>query len=273
MREALPSKTGLYFLWLASRLVTNAGNTMRHYILTFALAMFSIGAIAQDCTQRDFASFDDVNAAVSRLLSFPGYTGFDEKILNRSGDLAAVAVTKSVTVQQMNSPEKARQVLLILHMAFAVPELIADSCSRTPTVALLLLDELERTEYGRQPNVIENARFEIRHNTSTGQPLESVTLPGSPAVDSEHTQWVSSVLAWSDDIKPGMTRKNLLRVFTTEGGVSTRTHRTYVLKGCPYIKVDVEFAAASQERDLSTELPDDRIIKISKPYLDYSVID
>jgi hypothetical protein len=35
------------------------------------------------------------------------------------------------------------------------------------------------SDYGRQPNVIGNARFEIKHNTSTGRPLEPVTLPQS----------------------------------------------------------------------------------------------
>jgi hypothetical protein len=246
---------------------------MMRYILTLALAMSSVGASAQDCTQRDFGAFDEVKAAVYRLLSFPAYTSVDEKILNRSGDLAAVAVTKSVSAQEMNSSEKARQILLILHMAFEAPQIISSSCGRTPTAALLLLDELERTDYGRQPNVIANARFEIQHNTNTGQPLETVTLEGSPVVDWDHTQWVSSVLSWTADIRPGMTRGDLARVFTTEGGISTRTRHTYVLKQCPYIKVDVEFAAVSKEQDSLTELPDDKIVKISKPYLDYSHVD
>ena len=77
-------------------------------------------------------------------------------------------------------------------------------------------------------------------------------------VDTEHTQWVSRVLAWADDIKSGMTRRDLLRVFVTEGGISTRMHRTYVLKQCPYIKVDVEFGPVSKEQDLSAEMPDDK---------------
>jgi hypothetical protein len=81
------------------------------------------------------------------------------------------------------------------------------------------------------------------------------------------------VLAWTADLKPGMTRRDLLRVFTTEGGLSTRTRRTYVLKQCPYIKLDVEFAPVSKEPDPSSEMPEDKIAKISKPYLDFSVLD
>jgi len=42
-------------------------------------------------------------------------------------------------------------------------------------------------------------------------------------------------------IKPGMTRKALLAVFTTEGGLYTDLQRTFVSRDCPYFKVDVEF--------------------------------
>jgi hypothetical protein len=75
-----------------------------------------------------------------------------------------------------------------------------------------------------------------------------------------------NVLAWIATIKPGMTRSDLLRVFTTEGGLSTRTHRTYVLKPCPTIKVDVEFSISGNEAE-------DKITQISRPYLDYSQYD
>jgi hypothetical protein len=44
-----------------------------------------------------------------------------------------------------------------------------------------------------------------------------------------------------ETIKTGMTRSTLLTVFTTEGGLSTVSHRTYVSRECPYFKVDVEF--------------------------------
>jgi len=143
-------------------------------------------------------------------------------------------------------------------LAFEVPQSIIERNNKTPKAALRLLDQLEHTDYGRQPNVIGNARFEIKHNTSTGRPLEPVTLPGEPVIDWSHTQWVGNVLAWIATIKPGMTRSDLLRVFTTEGGLSTRTHRTYVLKQCPTIKVDVEFSISGNEAE-------DKITQISRP--------
>lgn len=244
---------------------------MRKHILIIAFATVSVTALAQDCSRGEFTAFSDVECAVSRLLSLPGYTAWDERILNKSGDLAAAAVMKSVPAQEMTSPEKRRQVLLILHLAFEAPQLIVKSSNRTPTAAMLLLGKLERTEFDWQPTAINNARFEIQHNTSTGRPLEIVSLPGEPAVDGEHTQWVGSVLAWTADIKPGMTRNDLLRVFTAEGGISTRTRRTYALKRCFYIHVDVEFSPAGNAP--FNERLDDKILKISRPYLDYSHLD
>ena len=66
-----------------------------------------------------------------------------------------------------------------------------------------------------------------------------------------------------------MTRADLKEVFGEEGGISSTTHRRYVYKTCPYIKVDVDFAAA----DGLIEKPDDRITKISQPFLEFSIMD
>jgi len=166
----------------------------------------------------------------------------------------------------MNSPEAGRRILLILHLAFEAPKSIVGSDNKTPKAALRLLDQLEQTEYGKQPNVVGNTRYEIKHNTSTGQPLQQVTLPGQPVIDLGQTTWLSNVLLLTLTIKPGMTRSELLRVFTTEGGISTRTQRTFVLKQCPLIKVDVLFTVSATEAD-------DRIAQISKPYLDFGHYD
>ena len=86
---------------------------------------------------------------------------------------------------------------------------------------------------------------------------------------SEHTEWIAGVLNATQTIKVGMTRSDLLKVFTTEGGLSWTSQRTYVYRECPYIKVDVKFAASSN----SQELPKDKIVEISRPYLAWSVMD
>jgi hypothetical protein len=87
-------------------------------------------------------------------------------------------------------------------------------------------------------------------------------------IDREHTKWIASALQSTQTIKVGMTRSDLLKVFTTEGGLSSPSWRTYVYRQCPYIKVDVKFDAPSRE-----ELPKDKIVEISRPYLGWSIYD
>ncbi|MCK4913844.1 MAG: hypothetical protein KAS69_04525 [Planctomycetes bacterium] len=85
-----------------------------------------------------------------------------------------------------------------------------------------------------------------------------------------YTDWISECIKRSQTIQSGMTRGELLKVFTIEGGLSGRTSRRYVYKGCPYIKVDVYFRAVGDGRD---EMSDDVITEISKPFLEWSITD
>jgi hypothetical protein len=109
------------------------------------------------------------------------------------------------------------------------------------------------------------------------------TVPILPAQSSrkseEQTEWVANSLREMQKIKVGMTRGDLLKVFTTEGGLSTGLNRTYVYRECPYIKVDVEFepvgrpARDREGRVTLVEADEDVIKKISKPYLEWGVVD
>ena len=95
----------------------------------------------------------------------------------------------------------------------------------------------------------------------------------------ENTKWISDSLREMKTIEVGKTRADLLKVFTTEGGLSTGLRQTYVYRKCPYIKVDVEFEAAGRpardaEGRVTLEKSDkDTIRSISKPYLEWSVMD
>lgn len=82
---------------------------------------------------------------------------------------------------------------------------------------------------------------------------------------------VAKVLKECQTVTPGMTRAELSKVLSTEGGLSTVTHRIYVHRDCPYIKVDVDFATSALKQD--AEKPSDVITRISKPYLDWSIND
>jgi hypothetical protein len=70
-----------------------------------------------------------------------------------------------------------------------------------------------------------------------------------------------------------MTRGELLKVFMEEGGIWSRTRHRYVYRKSGLVKVDVEFAPASEKDNDIRDRPDDRITKISKPYLGYVIID
>ena len=111
----------------------------------------------------------------------------------------------------------------------------------------------------------------VINTTSVAEQLSLVTR--------EHTEWVAESLREMETVRVGMTRAELLRVFATEGGLSTGLSRTYVYRECPYIKLDVEFepvgrsARDTEGRVTLVESDEDLISRISKPYLDWSVDD
>ncbi|HKE26956.1 MAG TPA: hypothetical protein VKB88_31600 [Bryobacteraceae bacterium] len=96
--------------------------------------------------------------------------------------------------------------------------------------------------------------------------------PNATPYGSEQARWIRENLAELRSIKVGMTRGGLLKVFMQEGGTSTRTWHRYVYRKCAYVKVDVEFAPAGNDTSGNERL-EDRITKISKPYLELTVLD
>jgi hypothetical protein len=97
-------------------------------------------------------------------------------------------------------------------------------------------------------------------------------------VDPALTRSIDQVLKDVSSIQSGMTRAELLRVFTTEGGLSTRDEQRYVYRRCPLIKVMVTFRRPADADDDWGGAPEeeragDIIQSISKPFLEYSITD
>lgn len=92
------------------------------------------------------------------------------------------------------------------------------------------------------------------------------SVPEGSVYSEQRTLWIAKVLRQVRAISPGMTRTELLRIFTDEGGLYTREQQTFVLRECRYIKVDVVFSPADHDAE-------DKIVRISRPYLAYSVAD
>jgi hypothetical protein len=90
----------------------------------------------------------------------------------------------------------------------------------------------------------------------------------------EREAWISGATAEMLSVKVGMTRQDLLKVFTPANGFFTtsRVAGTYQYRDSPYIKVDVEFSVAGGDND-TKESPNDIIQSISKPYLAQPVFD
>ncbi len=97
--------------------------------------------------------------------------------------------------------------------------------------------------------------------------------PNGRPYGSEQARWIRQNLPDLESIKVGMTRGELLKVFMEEGGFSARTQHRYVYRKCGYVKVDVEFAPANDKDNDIHDRADDRITKISKPYLDWPIWD
>jgi hypothetical protein len=103
--------------------------------------------------------------------------------------------------------------------------------------------------------------------------------PDDSGSSSDHVAWVGESLKRMMTVRPGMNREQLMRVFSTEGGISMVLQRTFVSRDCPYFKVDVTFhrakgfdANASQDQWMQ-ERDDDLIDRVSRPYLQFSIMD
>lgn len=101
---------------------------------------------------------------------------------------------------------------------------------------------------------------------STSQGIGSQVAPNDCA-------WIERTLKDIRSVKVGMTRSQLESTFTTEGGLSSRRSRTYTYRSCPYIKVDVQFQAIQHATEKLKEFPDDKIVGMSKPYIENRIID
>jgi hypothetical protein len=139
---------------------------MRVHCLLMFVFLGGLAAAAQDWQVRkpegDY-SFNDVKAAVHRVTSSRMYSGWDEKTFNRSGDLVAVAVLKTLDDSEMASPESVKFVLLIVRMGFDCPQ----SCVKVtddgrPRMTLLLLEHLNEISGEKMQTDIEEVKHFIR---------------------------------------------------------------------------------------------------------------
>jgi hypothetical protein len=94
----------------------------------------------------------DSEQIIKRTISTGISEGFDQNILGRMGDAAAVTITKTLAGQTVNS-NTIDGVLVILSASFADPELIENVSDREPKTTLFVLRYLDLS--ARDPRVRE----------------------------------------------------------------------------------------------------------------------
>ena len=159
-------------------------------------------------------------------------------------------------------------VTCLSSMSFAVPAVWVDRRAifpDEPANTFIIGRAYPSLQFGVGPDPRSDKRI-VAALTALGK-----LVSRGPQVDEALTQKIGQILNEVHPIQPGVSREELLRVFTTEGGLSTTTQRTYVYRRCPYIKVDAEFTLTEpNQRD---ERPTDKVRRVSRPYLQWSIND
>jgi hypothetical protein len=91
-------------------------------------------------------------------------------------------------------------------------------------------------------------------------------------IDANCGQSIKETLMIVDELKPGDTRAKLERNFQLDGGFQYVAQSRYILKKCKYIKIDVQLTGEGIENRIDF-LPSDKILNVSKPYLEYPIDD
>lgn len=78
---------------------------------------------------------------------------------------------------------------------------------------------------------------------------------------------VAEALSAFQQVKKGMTRADVEKLLSLDGGMDFRTKSRYVFPKCDYLKLDLEFSPDPKVTNASS--PRDTVISIGRPYLAY----
>jgi hypothetical protein len=79
---------------------------------------------------------------------------------------------------------------------------------------------------------------------------------------------IEEALRETSKLEPGITRDKVEVTFVLDGGMQFGRTSRYSFRKCPSIKVDVEFSGSRADSS-----PTDRIVKVSRPYLELPAYD
>lgn len=93
--------------------------------------------------------------------------------------------------------------------------------------------------------------------------------------EAQHAGWVLACLKDFESIKAGMTREQVEKKFPMDGGLQTASPTRFVHPQCRYFKIEVGFEFQRDETDGNRAVmgKTDKVIAVSKPYLERAVTD
>jgi hypothetical protein len=104
----------------------------------------------------------------------------------------------------------------------------------------------------------------------------SMSLPGTAYLQQgaacDGCSLVQDALKASDGLKPGMSRKDVEAQFEPDGGIQTGGWGRYVFRRCRAIKIEARFTGADEGTGAAM-LPTDRVLGLSRPYLEVPFAD
>lgn len=104
--------------------------------------------------------------------------------------------------------------------------------------------------------------------------VDDESVPMDADSQAMRNRWMEKTLREIETIQPGMHRRDLATLFRQDGGINPiGSQERYVLKECSMIKIDVSFKTPDETSPWLQENPDDVIESVSKPYLQYPVMD
>jgi hypothetical protein len=233
---------------------------MRRQMLGLLLMVALVPLAAQECPPSETLSEKEIR----HLVFDKSRTGWDDKLIYRLGDAAAVSILKWIPDQELDSTLVLPSVLRVLRESVEGAAGVGCSDGLPLRFTQLLLDRIRS---------FKAAAKSQRDIDALQQYISRLTVAWKPASgksDTEFNRKIAEVIQAVSSIKPGMKRAALMPYFTTEGGFYVPRERVYVVKLCRFIKVDVEFAVIE---NASPDNPEDVITKISRPYLQFSVMD
>lgn len=99
--------------------------------------------------------------------------------------------------------------------------------------------------------------------------LCAVATAQQPRESAECCSLVLKAIEATARVKPGMTRMDVLKEFTEDGGPSFISETVYTYKSCSSIKIRVAFVIEASKRVPLAERPSDVVRSVSQPYLEY----